>query len=232
MPDIPGRMKSEGYISPAPPYDAPKEVKEFMAKTYGGLRKNRFPGESKENKERAARITWYQTKRKFDKKYPELFRKHKGHAARDPPEKPYSERQVARGTRMELKEHPQLGIKGAREVAIQHLKLDPNEYSTTIKTPDLHVPVPTKPAETEAERREQVRDIHAAAKERRAWANEAQSEGIEEAKRGNQFKKQRSPVRGNVLADDSKLAKGFAKGRRELAKDLDMQAARIAAMDG
>jgi len=185
MPDIPGRMKSEGYISPAPPHGAPKEVKEFMAKTYGGLRKNKYPGENKENKMRAARITWYQTKRKFGKKYPALFRKNQG--KRDPP--------------------------------------------SVIKTPDFNVPTVT-PAATKAGRRKQVRDLKAAAKEQREWANQAQKEETAESKRSEKFRKEGMPVRGKVLKDDAKLAKGFAKDRREVAKDLDLQAARIAAIKG
>jgi hypothetical protein len=71
LPDIPGRLKRKGYISPAPPKDAPKEIKVYMANTYAGLRKAKFPGENKENKERAAKLTWYLTK----KKYPAYFKK-------------------------------------------------------------------------------------------------------------------------------------------------------------
>lgn len=72
MPDIPGRLKRKGFISPAPPKDAPKEIKVFMADTYAGLRKSKFPGEKKENKMRAAKLTWYLTKREF----PDFFKKH------------------------------------------------------------------------------------------------------------------------------------------------------------
>lgn len=81
MPNIPGRLKRKGYISPAPPKDAPKEIKEYMANTYAGLRKSKFPGEKKESKQRAARLTWYLTKRK----YPDYFktRSNPGHS-RDP----------------------------------------------------------------------------------------------------------------------------------------------------
>jgi len=64
-------LKRKGFISPAPPKDAPKEIKVFMADTYAGLRKSKFPGEKKENKARAAKLTWYLTK----KKYPGFFKK-------------------------------------------------------------------------------------------------------------------------------------------------------------
>ena len=78
MPDIPGRLKRKGFISPAPPKNAPKEIKVFMADTYAGLRKSKYPGENKQNKTRAARITWYLTKRKF----PDYFKSQ--HHSRDP----------------------------------------------------------------------------------------------------------------------------------------------------
>jgi hypothetical protein len=64
-------LKRKGFISPAPPKNAPKEIREYMADTYAGLRKSKYPGESKQNKARAARITWYLTK----KKYPDYFKK-------------------------------------------------------------------------------------------------------------------------------------------------------------
>lgn len=130
MPDISGRMKSQGYISPAPPKGAPREVRVFMAKTYGGLRKEKYPGEIPTNKQRAAKITWYQTKRKFGKKYPELFRKTRG-SRTTPPDLIGKEPQIQRGTRIEYREHPELGKKVARQIAIDHIRKDSSEYSTS-----------------------------------------------------------------------------------------------------
>lgn len=128
MPKIRGRMRYHGFNSPAPPKGAPKEVKVFMARTYGGLREKRFPGESKQNKMRASKITWYQTKRKFGEKYPELFEHNNKSVSRIPRGLKGREKQIERGTRIEYREHPEFGKKGARSIAIDHLKLDKSEY--------------------------------------------------------------------------------------------------------
>ena len=99
MPNIPGRKKYHGFISPAPPQGAPSEMKDFMAKTYGNLRSLKYPGESKENKTRAAKLTWYQTKRKF----PWFFKKVSG-----------------KELRAEMREHPQFTRPQARQIVIDH----------------------------------------------------------------------------------------------------------------
>ena len=125
MPDIPGRMKSQGYISPAPPQGAPREVKTFMAKTYGGLRKEKYPGEIPANKQRAAKITWYQTKRKFGRKYPELFRKTRGSRI-TPSDLIGKESQILRGALIVDREHPELGKKTARQIAVGHIRQNPS----------------------------------------------------------------------------------------------------------
>jgi hypothetical protein len=234
VPDIPGRMKSEGYISPAPPEGAPKEIKIFMAKTYGGLRKHKFPGENKENKMRSARITWYQTKRKFGKKYPELFKKSGKNPGRKLGRRTKSslERQIERGARIEHKEHPEFTKAQARQIAMDHINKDPTEYSTKkVKTPGFSVPY-IIPASTKEGRKQQVKDIRSAAKEQRKWAKEAKDEGTTESKRAKHFEEKGMPIHGAVLKADSELAMGFKKNRCEVAKNLDLQAARIAAMRG
>ena len=56
MPNIPGRLKYKGYISPAPG-DLSKSNKKLLARVYGGCRvKN--PGEIPANKSKCARIAW------------------------------------------------------------------------------------------------------------------------------------------------------------------------------
>lgn len=135
MPHIPGRKEYRGFISPAPPKGAPNEVKEFMARTYGGLRETKYPGENKENKMRAARITWYRTKQEFSKKYPDLFRKSKPEKDAIPKDLTRKEKQIERGTKIEYKEHPELGKETARQIAIDHIRTNPGEYPKTGSKP-------------------------------------------------------------------------------------------------
>lgn len=56
MPNIPGRLKYKGYISPAPG-DLNKSDKELLARVYGGCRTNN-PGEVPEYKAKCAKIAW------------------------------------------------------------------------------------------------------------------------------------------------------------------------------
>lgn len=101
-------MKYHGFISPAPPKGASKELKQYMARTYAVLRKTKYPGENKENKMRAARITWYQTKRAF----PDFF-SHKKARTHTSPHYPAL-------VRKEKKEHPWMSWKEAERVNIDH----------------------------------------------------------------------------------------------------------------
>jgi len=229
MPHIPGREEYHGYISPAPPKGAPKEVRDFMARTYGGLRESKYPGEIPANKERASRITWYQTKRKFGKKYPELFRKNKGHASRDPAPSDLTgkEKQIERGARMEYREHPEFGKKAARQIAIDHIRKDPNEYLTGNK---YLKPVAVRPAPTTAGRKSQARQLRAAAQQQRRWAKTAGNEQRAEHTREVRFRKAGQPVIATDIGTDAKVAGRFAKERRNLADNYDLQAARIEAI--
>jgi hypothetical protein len=179
LPDIPGRLKRKGYISPAPPKDAPKEIKEYMADTYAGLRKSKFPGEKKENKARAAKLTWYLTKRK----YPDYFKDHTHHS-RDP----VSDRR-----------HPKI------------LK-----------------PVQVKPARTAAGRRKQIGQLNRAAKREHGYAWTAQNEFQSEMA----LSKKKEGVESEDLKRDAIVAKGFSKDRDTLAHDYELQAARIAMIEG
>ena len=227
MPDIPGRMKYQGYISPAPPKGAPKEVKVFMARTYAGLRRDRYPGEIKENKQRAARITWYQTKRKFGRKYPELFRKTR---SRDPPAGLEGrDAQIERGARMEYREHPEFGRKAARQIAIDHIRKDPDEYTTGNK---YLKPVSVRPSSTVRGRKAQVRDLRIAAREQRRWAATARNEQVSESQRAHRIRKAGNPVTARDLERDAKVAGTFSKERKAVADNYDLQAKRIEAMGG
>lgn len=177
MPDIPGRLKRKGYISPAPPKGAPKEIKEFMANTYAGLRKDKFPGEKRENKARAAKLTWYLTK----KKYPTYFKKEH---TRDP---------------VSNRKHPRI------------LK-----------------PVHVKPAKTEAGRKRQVRELRGAAQREHGYASTAQNEYHSELA----LSKKKSGVEAEDLKRDAQVAQEFSKDRDTLAHDYELQARRIAAIEG
>lgn len=202
-----------------------------MAETYAGLRSSKFPGENKENKMRAARITWYQTKRKFSAKYPELFRKNQGHTKHNPVPKSLKgrERQIERGARMEYREHPEFGKEAARQIAIDHILKDPSEYLTGNK---YLKPVTVRPASSVKARKAQVRDLRAAAREQRRWANTATNEQVSESRRAAKMRKAGSPITAQDLERDAKVAGMFAKERKVLADNYDLQAARIAAIEG
>lgn len=144
-------MKYHGFISPAPPKGAPKELKQFMARTYAGLRKTKYPGENKQNKMRAARITWYQTKRKF----PGFF-SHKKARTRTNPRYPAS-------VRKEKKEHPWLSWKEAERVDRDHKREEAGKMVSPARSNIRYV----KPARTAAGRKRQVRDLKSAAKEQK-----------------------------------------------------------------
>lgn len=220
-------MKRKGFISPTPPKNAPKKIKVFMAETYAGLRASKFPGENKENKMRAARITWYQTKRKF----PEFFRRNTGHMKRDPVPDSLKgrERQIARGARIEYKEHPEMGKKAARQIAIDHILKDPSEYTTGNK---YLQPVTVRPASTVKARKAQVRDLRSAAREQRRWSQTAKNEEVSESRRAGKMMRAGNPITAQDLNQDAKVAGTFAKERKALADNYDLQAARIAAIEG
>jgi hypothetical protein len=208
MPNKHGQETYKGYISPVTT-GYPKEIRDEVRHVYGAWRV-KHPGEYPRTKSRGARIAWAAAKRK----YPELFRKHK---------------QIERGTRQEHKEHPEFSKSTARKIATDHINEDPTSY--TIKTPNFHIQ-PVKPAKTAQGRKKQVRDLHAAAQEQRRWSKEAERESVAESKRSKSFKKKGMPLHAKVLKDDATLAKGFEKDRQMVAKDLDIQAARIAAIKG
>jgi hypothetical protein len=228
MPDIPGRMKSEGFISPAPPRNAPKEVRVYMAKTYGHLRKTRFPGEIPENKTSASKLTHYLTRRKFQKKYPELFRKNPGHMKRKDQQPALNKAQVDRGARMEYREHPEFGKKAARQIAIDHITRDPASYTYSEKS--ILKPVSVIPAKTVSGRKVQARDLRRAAQQQRRWAKTAGNEQVSERRRAGKLRRSGNPVTAQDTGNDAKIAGTFAKERLALAKNYDLQAARIEAI--
>lgn len=202
-----------------------------MAETYAGLRASKFPGENKENKTRAAKLTRWLTKRKFSEKYPELFKKNPGHMKRDPV--PHGlegrEQQIERGARMEYREHPEFGKKAARQIAIDHIKKDPSEYLTGNK---YLKPITVEPAQSVKARKAQVKDLHSAAREQRRWSQTARNEQVSESQRSGKIRKAGNPVTALDLERDAKVAGTFAKERKALADNYDLQAARIAAIEG
>lgn len=229
MPHIPGREEYHGYISPAPPKGAPKEVRDFMARTYGGLRKSKYPGEIQRNKEHAAKITWYQTKRKFGKKYPELFRKNKSRTDRDPAPADLAgkEKQIAHGARMEYREHPEFGKKAARQIAIDHIRKNPNEYLTGNKRLKLAA---IKPETSLSGREKQIGQLKAAAQKQRRQANATIKEQRAETKRAIGLRKAGQPIMAADIEADAKTTGSLAKEHKDLAYQYDLQAARIAAI--
>jgi hypothetical protein len=208
MPNKHGQGTYKGYISPVTT-SWPGEIREEVRKVYGAYRVN-HPGEDHATKSRGARIAWAAAKRK----YPDLYRKHVS--------------QVKRGERIEHKEHPEFSKKIARQIATDHIVKNQDEYM--IETPNFHIK-PVTPAKTKEGRKKQVHDLREAADEQRRWAGEAGREAIAEEKRSKNFKKEGMPLRSKVLKDDANLAEGFRKDRMKVAHDLDMQAARIAAME-
>ena len=202
-----------------------------MAETYAGLRSSKFPGENKENKTSAAKLTHWLTKRKFGRKYPELFRKNPGHTKRNtvPRGLEGKERQIERGARIEYREHPEMGKKAARQIAIDHILKDPSEYSTDNK---YLKPVTVRPAASVKARKGQVRDLRSAAREQRRWSQTAKNEQVSESRRATKMKKAGNPVVAQDLERDAKVAGTFAKERKALAGNYDLQAARIAAIEG
>jgi len=223
MPNRRGPNTSHGYLSPKTE-GWPKPIREEVKHVYGAYRV-KHPGESHATKGRGARIAWAAARRKYPKLYRDYISRQK---------------QIERGTKIEHKEHPEFALSTARRIATDHVNKGKDEYlphhresnhrriPTRITTPNLHVPH-IKPAKILAGKRVQIKDLHAAAKEQRVWANEAETESQTESSRAKKFRKEGVPVRAKVLSDDARVARGWSKNRRALANDLDSEAARIQA---
>lgn len=64
MPNIKGRLKYKGYISPAPRVGASISEKRLLAKVYGTCR-TKNSGEIKANKTKCSKIAWSVVNREY-----------------------------------------------------------------------------------------------------------------------------------------------------------------------
>lgn len=212
MPNKHGQGTYKGYISPVTT-GWPKEIRDEVRHVYGAWRV-KHPGEDQRTKSRGSRIAWAAARRK----YPGLYRQHKA-----------QKKQIERGTREEHKEHPEFSRSTAQKIATDHIIKDPTSYThkkTLLKR--VHI----TPAKTKAGRKQQVKDLHIAARQERAWGKSAENEKVSEGKRAKKLKKSHAPITASDTKRDSALAGNFAKDRNDLAQDYDLQAARIAAIGG
>jgi hypothetical protein len=107
-------------------------------------------------------------------------------------------------TRKEMKEHPWAGQKTAQRIATDHI---------------------TK------QERHRMADLHATARQQRAWSKTAQNESVSENRKANKIRT-KNPVQSKDLKQDAGIAKDFAKWRKEKAKNYDLEAERIANATG
>ena len=137
------------------------------------------------------------------RKYPKLYSRH----VRD-------QRRLAFETKKELKEHPWAGQKTATRIAADHIR----EQSS------LHRAQPHG--------MHRIGDLHAAARQERAYARTAKNEAISERKRSEKLKREGKTAQANDLKQDAKVAGDFAKIRSKVADQYDMEAARISKVTG
>jgi len=69
MPDIKGRFKYKGFVSPQPHKTMNVSQKRYLAKVYGELRSKQFKGENPIKKEKAAKIAWSIYNKKYHSNY-------------------------------------------------------------------------------------------------------------------------------------------------------------------
>jgi hypothetical protein len=112
---------------------------------------------------------------------------------------------VRKETRKEMVEHPWAGQRIAQRIAEDHIS----------------------PA-----RKHRIADLHATARQQRAYARTARNEAISQKKRAHNLLRQGKPVQAADLKADAKLADNFSKWRRAKAQGYDIEAERISSATG
>ena len=129
---------------------------------------------------------------------------------------------VKYGAKIEKREHPWATQKTAERIASDHLKEDPNAYIKDAK----------KTLKPEKSKRAKINDLKAASSEQRRWSKQAEKEAQEERSMAKTASRKGNKVRAKDLRQDARLAHDFSKFRKKKADDYDLQAARIAAVQG